>query len=113
HRTVRMPSCAQGTASRKPTWDPFRRPDPRTTLAPGGERLLAARHEALADFFQPRHPGRREHPLACVVLGILLALLRRAFWRTMAPVAGAVPFFARRENGDPGSTGGAQSESDE
>src|SRR5882762_6952606 len=33
-------------------------------------------------------------------------------WRTMAPVAGAVPLFARRENGDPGSTGCAQSESD-
>src|SRR5256885_2340848 len=31
----------------------------------------------------------------------------------MASVAGAVPFFARRENGDPGSTGCAQSESDE
>src|SRR6266851_5329638 len=37
----------------------------------------------------------------------------RTLWRTMAPVAGAVPFFARRENGDPRSTGGAQSESDE
>src|ERR1700751_2609603 len=44
-------------------------------------------------------------PWACIVLGILRALLRRAFWRPVAPVAGAVPFFARREHGDPGSTG--------
>jgi hypothetical protein len=49
----------------------------------------------------------------CVVLGILRPLLRRTLWRTMAPVAGGVSFFARRENGDPRSTGGAQSESDE
>ena len=67
----------------------------------------------MVDFFEPRRAGWREHSLARVVLGILRTLLRRALWRPMAPVAGAVPFFARRENGDPGSTGCAQSKSDE
>src|SRR5437764_305924 len=60
-----------GTAARQPACVPFRRPEPSSSRAPGGERLLAGSHEGLADFFQPRHAGRREHPLACVVLGIL------------------------------------------
>src|SRR5260370_26418101 len=104
---------ARGTPARQPTCVPVRRPEPGSPRTPGGERLPARSHEGLADLFKPRLRGRREHPVACVVLGILRTLLRRALWRTMAPVAGAVPFFARRDNGDPGSIGCAQSESGE
>src|SRR5437667_11369554 len=112
-KTGGIPRRTQGTPARQPTCVPFRRPEPRSPRTPGGERLPARSHEGLADLFKPRLTGRREHSLACVVLGILRTLLRRALWRTMAPVAGTVPFFARRENGDPGSIGCAQSESDE
>src|SRR5882672_556389 len=109
----RIPRRARGTPARQPTCVPFRRPEPGSPRAPGGERLPARSHEGLANLFKPRLRGRREYALACVVLGVLRALLRRALWRTMAPFAGAVPFLARRENGYPGSTGGAQSQSDE
>src|SRR5258706_7454468 len=108
----RIPRRAQGTPARRPTCVPFRRPEPSSPRAPGRERLPARSHEGLADLFKPRRTARRKHPLACVVLGILRTLLRRTLWRTIATVAGAVPFFARRENGDPGSTVRAQSQSD-
>jgi len=75
--------------------------------------FLARSHEGLADLFKPRLRARRKHAVACVLLGILRTLLRRTLWRTMAPVAGAVPFLHGDENGDPGSIGCAQSESDE
>src|SRR2546429_9071177 len=60
-----------------------------------------------------RRTGRREYPLACLVLGILRTLLGRALCRSMAPVARAVPLFARRENGDPGPISCPQSQSHE
>src|SRR6266853_2545259 len=112
-KTGCIPRRARGTPARQPTCVPVRRPEPGSPRTPGGERLPARSHEGLADLFKPRLTSRREHPMACVGLGILRTLLRRALWRTMAPVTGAVPSFARRENGDPGSTGCAQSKSDE
>src|SRR5258707_5068621 len=112
-KTCRIPRRAQGTPARRPACVPFRRPEPGSPRTPGGERLPARSHEGLADLCKPGLRGRGEHAVACVVLGILRTLLRRTLWRTMAPVAGAVPFFALRENGDPRSTGAAQSESDE
>jgi len=55
----------------------------------------------------PTH-GRREHPLHASFWEFCARYCDGALWRTMAPVAGAVPFFARRENGDPRSTGCAR-----
>src|SRR5258708_19472394 len=93
----RIPRRAQGTPARQPACVPFRRPEPSSPRTPGGERLPARSHEGLADLFKPRLRGRREHPVACVVLGILRTLLPRALCRTIAPVPRPVPFLPLRE----------------
>jgi len=81
----------------------FRRPEPGSPRTPGGERLPARSHEGLADLFKPRHRGRREHPVARVVLGILRTLLRRRFGEH-GTCRRSSPFFCTAKNGDPGST---------
>jgi len=74
------------------------------------ENASCKKSEGLADLFKPRRTARREHPLACVVLGILRTLRDERFGEQWHCSPEQSIFFARRENGDPGSTGCAQSE---
>src|SRR6266699_2681637 len=70
---------------------------------------VARTREAVSGVFFQAEDGIRDAD----VTGVQTCALPISLWEPVAPVAGAVPFFARRENGDPGSTGCAQSESHE
>src|ERR1019366_5098152 len=80
------------TSEEWPTSFPLWAAKPRSPGASASKRIRPGSDEGMVDLLQPERPAGRQHPVVCLLLGILRPLLRGAFWRRMASLSRA--FFA-------------------